>query len=235
MKRKSKVWAVDRDELAKLVANSTTLSSVLKALGLTTKGTSNFHSLKKRLEEDNIDYHHIKLGLDSNKGRKFPSSKKIPLEKILVENSSYSRDALKIRLVKEGLLDYKCSECGLIEWNGKPLSLQLDHKNGVHNDNRLFNLRFLCPNCHSQTKNFAGKASRKRVKLKVVNVRKNKRPLRIDLEMLLWKVPTVKIADMYGVTDKAVEKWVKYYGLTKPPRGYWSSSQSSVVVSHANL
>ena len=64
---------------------------------------------------------------------------------------------LKIRLVKEKRLEYKCALCGISEWQGQPLSLQLDHINGKHNDHRIENLRFLCPNCHSQTETYAGK------------------------------------------------------------------------------
>lgn len=81
-----------------------------------------------------------------------------PLEEILVENSNYTNNSsLKKRLLEEGLLKYECYECHISEWNGKPLSLQLDHINGNNSDNRLENLRFLCPNCHSQTETFSGR------------------------------------------------------------------------------
>jgi 5-methylcytosine-specific restriction endonuclease McrA len=81
------------------------------------------------------------------------------LNEILVENSTYDcRANLKKRLFDEGLLENKCQECGIDpEWNGKKLSLQLDHINGVNNDHRIENLRMLCPNCHSQTDTYAGK------------------------------------------------------------------------------
>lgn len=81
----------------------------------------------------------------------------------MVERSSYTNMArLKIRLLREGLLASKCYEedCGLTEWKGKPLSLQLDHVNGDKLDHRIENLRLLCPNCHSQTDTFAGKNRR---------------------------------------------------------------------------
>ena len=81
------------------------------------------------------------------------------MEEILVENSSYTnRTRLKERLIKEKLLEYKCSICqnnGI--WLNKELTLQLDHINGINNDNRIENLRFLCPNCHSQTDTYSGK------------------------------------------------------------------------------
>jgi len=68
---------------------------------------------------------------------------------------------LKRRLIAEKLLEYKCDQCGLDQfWNNKQISLQLDHINGINNDNRIENLRFLCPNCHSQTTNYAGKSNK---------------------------------------------------------------------------
>ena len=81
------------------------------------------------------------------------------MEDILIENSPYHNIyRLKLRLLKEHLLEYKCGICGNKgEWNGFPLTLQLDHINGIHTDHRLENLRFLCPNCHSQTETFSGK------------------------------------------------------------------------------
>lgn len=65
-----------------------------------------------------------------------------------------SRANVKRRLLKSGLLQNRCQECGLTEWLGSPLSIQIDHVNGVRDDHRLENLRMLCPNCHSQTETF---------------------------------------------------------------------------------
>jgi hypothetical protein len=83
---------------------------------------------------------------------------KIALDLVLTENSKYARHALKRRLIDEGILKYECFACkntGI--WEGKKLSLHLDHTNGVFDDNRIENLRFLCPNCHAQTDSYAGK------------------------------------------------------------------------------
>lgn len=95
----------------------------------------------------------ISLG---NKGKKRPN--KIPNELVFVRNSNHGRHRIKERLIKENLIAYVCAECGLNDnWNGKKLSLQLDHINGIGNDNRLENLRFLCPNCHTQQETYASK------------------------------------------------------------------------------
>ncbi|MBV9285111.1 MAG: HNH endonuclease [Acidimicrobiia bacterium] len=87
-----------------------------------------------------------------------PPSAVTPLERILVENSPYTGSSkLKARLLREGLLEPRCDECGLTEWNGRPAPLELDHRNGDRRDNRLTNLRLLCPNCHAQTPTYRGK------------------------------------------------------------------------------
>ncbi|MBV9700071.1 MAG: HNH endonuclease, partial [Candidatus Eremiobacteraeota bacterium] len=60
-----------------------------------------------------------------------------------------------------GVLTNVCQDCGLTEWRGRPLIIQIDHRNGVHNDHRLENLRMLCPNCHSQTDTYAARNRRR--------------------------------------------------------------------------
>jgi hypothetical protein len=85
----------------------------------------------------------------------------IPLEQIMVAGSEYTnnRIRLKARILAAGLLTNECAICGLgPEWQGKPLTLQLDHINGKNNDHRIENLRILCPNCHTQTDTYAGKS-----------------------------------------------------------------------------
>ncbi len=77
-------------------------------------------------------------------------------------------DHLKGRLLKEGLKENRCEECGLTEWRGKPLSMALHHVNGNGEDNRLHNLSFLCPNCHAQTPNYGGRGGSRKGRLKLV-------------------------------------------------------------------
>lgn len=74
-----------------------------------------------------------------------------PNEKVFVEHSTYARGHIKERVLRDNLLPYTCQSCNIEPvWNGKPLVLHLDHINGDSFDHRLCNLRFLCPNCHTQ-------------------------------------------------------------------------------------
>lgn len=68
-----------------------------------------------------------------------------------------SRSTVKRHLLRAGILFNVCEECGLDEWRGKPISIQVDHRNGIRDDHRIENLRMLCPNCHSQTDTFGAK------------------------------------------------------------------------------
>lgn len=80
------------------------------------------------------------------------------LSEILVKDSSYTNTSkLKERLLKKGLMNYKCYKCGGREWLGEPIPLELEHINGDRFDNRIENLTLLCPNCHAQTDTYRGK------------------------------------------------------------------------------
>lgn len=75
--------------------------------------------------------------------------------------NSVDRKHIKKIIIRDNLIPYQCS-CGISEWLDKPLSLHLDHINGNNKDNTLENLRFLCPNCHSQTETYCGRQLRGR-------------------------------------------------------------------------
>ena len=81
-----------------------------------------------------------------------------PLEEILQGlHPNYVTNRLKHRMVEAGIIEWKCSKCGIVEWQGEHIALELDHINGNNSDHRLENLRILCPNCHSQTPTFGNK------------------------------------------------------------------------------
>ena len=161
-KRTSSVWTTPKEELENVVKTSESLAEVLRKINLDPNGSgSRYRSLKDRLKEDEIDYSHIALGQFANIGKKFPKEA-IALEKVMIENSTYSRGFLKKRLLKEGILKNRCDICSNSgHWNGTKLVMVLDHINGINNDHRLENLRMLCPNCNSQQKTFAGKRNKK--------------------------------------------------------------------------
>lgn len=82
----------------------------------------------------------------------------MPIEELLVEDRPQTnRSHLKQRLLAEGLKENRCERCGLTEWNGEPLNMQLHHNNGRGKDNRLVNISLLCPNCHAQTETWGGR------------------------------------------------------------------------------
>jgi DNA-binding transcriptional ArsR family regulator len=88
-----------------------------------------------------------------------PPPQAVPMSELLVAGRSRNRTHVKLRLLSSGLKDDRCEECGLTEWLGQPLSMALHHVNGDGDYNRLENVILLCPNCHSQTPNFARKRS----------------------------------------------------------------------------
>ncbi len=82
-----------------------------------------------------------------------------PLAELLASSNSNSRTNIKRRLIRAGLLENRCEECGLRDWLGERLTIQIDHINGIRDDYRLENLRMLCPNCHSQTSTYGRRPS----------------------------------------------------------------------------
>jgi hypothetical protein len=157
--KRSRVFKISAERFAKLVRESSTFTEIARGCGLQNKG-GNIHTVRRRITRDGLDASHIKCGLGSNKGKKFGDRFRLspPLNEVMVKNSTYSRGALKRRLIANGMLKNECAICGMLpEWRGQPLVLRLDHKNGVYNDARRKNLRLLCPNCDSQTPTFAGR------------------------------------------------------------------------------
>ena len=275
------MWTTPREELEAIVDDSLTFTEILARLGFrNVAGRS--RDLRRRLVAEGIDFSHVGLQVRRPGMRLWL----VDDDDVFVENSACSRGVLKRLIIKHKILPYECKRCGVEGvWNNKPMVLVLDHINGVHCDNRIDNLQFLCHNCHSQTATFTGrnpnrtppvwipptvleekaaekaamrsKSKRKAAVAELLESRRKKwfcsacgskvavhpkhgreprcpkcsylsrrkvsRPSKEELEKMLWEIPTVAIAEKFGVSDKAVSKWAKSYGLTKPPRGYWSN------------
>lgn len=147
-------------QLRQFAPISRTYLDLFKALGY--KGRSVDRLTKRKIKEDALKYSVDLSHLDDVKPKTDFQAKgtKFKISELLVKNSPYkgSSSSLKERLFNNNVLKEECSICKLPSiWQGKPITLQMDHINGVFNDNRLENLRILCPNCHSQTDTYAGR------------------------------------------------------------------------------
>lgn len=147
-----------KQQLEEAVKTSISIRQVAIKIGISPAGGS-YEVLKRKFNEWNIDASHI-IKKRYSYLKKY-SNKKKHLNEILIENSKYGTNDLRQRLIKEGHFIYQCSCCKLTEWRGNPISLELDHINGISNDHRIENLRLLCPNCHAQTDTYRGKNIKK--------------------------------------------------------------------------
>lgn len=215
--RKSKVYSFNKEDLENLIKISISFADVLRALNLDIS-SGNYRSLKNRLLKENISYEHIQNGINFHK-KKLPPRTKMPLTEILVENSFYNPTCLKERLIKNQLLMLKCNICNLEPiWNNVYLCLQLDHINGISTDNRLENLRLLCPNCHSQTNTYAARNKKPKPKKEIIKIPYIK-PTKInwpsdeELMLMIKNHNCVKVAKQLGVSDTAIKKRLERRGF----------------------
>lgn len=231
--KRSKIWKLTKEEIQNALDSLNSYTEILEKFNLNPySGMRN--TFMSRIKEEGYDV--SKFEKNSNEYKKsicigkFSKNNKKDLSSILTENSSYSRVHLKKRLVSENILENKCSECSIYDvWNNKPISLQLDHINGIRNDNRIKNLRLLCPNCHSQTHTFSGrnlplinkcldcncrikkqndrcrKCSSKRNGIKSRKFEVSKE----ELTTLIKQYPMTKVGEILGVSDTAIRKRCK--------------------------
>ena len=137
----NKIMSLSDKEFIDIIKSSTCIKEVLFKLGYTTNGNSWGYSLVRQRMSI------LGITMADFKGRSaFVNtriSRRVNKERLFSENSKHSRNILRKAILRENLLEYKCAICGIDTWNNKKLSLELDHINGVNNDNRLENLRFL--------------------------------------------------------------------------------------------
>lgn len=173
------------------------------------------------------------------------------IKNFLVKGKKTSSHRLKLLLYKFNIKEEVCECCGLkAKWNGKTLSLHLDHIDGDNTNNELVNLRILCPNCHSQTETYSGKKTKKSKEQKLIELNKKcsncnslitkkatlcnscsgikkaeeKRdfilPTKENLILLLRATNFEEVGRKFNVTGNAVKKWCKKYGISSYAKDY---------------
>lgn len=142
-----------KEDFCNAVKTSFSIREVLIKLGLKATGGA-YLSFKRACIRFNVSTSHF-TGMLWSKGKTV--GPKRPVEDYLSGKCCISSDALKKRLIQEGILQHKCLFCQGTEWNNKPIPIELDHIDGDHENNTLKNLRILCRNCHAQTNTYAGK------------------------------------------------------------------------------
>lgn len=221
----SKLYDYTPTELQKLLDESSCYKELLRKIGMCDHG-NNYSTLKKVINDYNLDLTKINQNreeLNKNIVKNLHSKNSMSLDEILVENSTYKNGHnLKNKLFKAGLKEKRCEKCGLIEWQGQPIPLQLHHKNGVHNDNRLKNLEILCPNCHALTENYAGKnikkeqiikeKTKKNIQDKYKQIKQsNPKVSKEELFEIIEKNSYISAANLLGVNEATVRAWHKIY------------------------
>lgn len=222
----------------KLIKESCSFCEVCRKANIVAT-TGNYHTLKRIVKERDIDTSHFKR---QNGGGK---REKINIDDVLSNKRYITTYRLTKLLLKHGLKECKCEnpKCGITEWQGMPLKVVPHHINGNHMDNRLENIMFLCPNCHSYTDNFGGKNikiekrfcqtcgkelssnqkkfcsvecrkfHKKELVIKEDKINLSKCPSKNDLVNDISCLNLTKIGKKYGVSDKAVSKWLIKYNL----------------------
>lgn len=165
---------ITKEEFQLLCDASSSKKEILMKLGYTKREYESgwhYRKIDSYIKFFNIDLFKFNENVKIRKSK----LKSALLNDVLIEKSTYNSSTFKGRLIVEKLLINKCYECGQLDkHNGKSLVLQLDHINGNRYDNRIENLRMLCPNCHSQTPTYGGK-NKKNAEKGIYKKRKRKR------------------------------------------------------------
>lgn len=213
-----------KEKLEEIVLESKTIRQVLLAFNRN-ESASSYKVLNKKFKEWNINISHFLTRSEVAK-QLFGEGKlkKATNDELFIENSICGRSSVKKRIIDDKLIEYKCFKCGNTgEWMGEKITLILDHKNGVNNDNRIENLRFACPNCNSTLEThcqgskiykFKGpKIDKRTLKHDRPYLRKVSWPTKDELIKLIKNNSYCAIGRIYGVSDNAVRKWCKKYEI----------------------
>ena len=131
-------------EISKMISENKPLLEISRNLGVKND------TLKKYLKRLGLEY----KGNQGRKGLEY-KGKKTNLEEYFSGEKTISASSLRYRLIRDGYKDEVCECCGLSEWMGKKIPLELHHKDGNHYNNSLDNLQILCSNCHMQAHNYS--------------------------------------------------------------------------------
>ena len=210
----NRIYKLTDKEFIDLVKSSLNTSEVLFKLGYTTKGNSwGYSQVKQRMTDLNLsgkDFRGKSAVAVNNE------LKKVDKNKLFCKGSKHARTILRKTILQENLIPYKCAICGITEWQGKTLSLELDHINGENNDNRLENLRFLCPNCHSQTTTYGSR--NQKISESTYEITEELCDLVISkyLELKNQK----RVSDILNIKSKVVKEIISNAGLGKSNQKY---------------
>lgn len=202
--------------VTKLVLESTSFRQVLLKLRRN-ESSGSYSSLRRFILANNIDTSHF---LSPSEHAHLATQKRVSNTELFNQNDC-ARSTVKKRIITENLIPYECVFClNKGEWLGKKIVLILDHINGVRNDNRLENLRFVCPNCNAVLPTHC--LGVKGIKVKETKIKKStprpmcrkiqNRPTREELLEMIAKTSYSAVGRIFGVSDNAVRKWIKING-----------------------
>ena len=209
-------------ELRQMVSESTSMRELSRKLGYTSIG-NNSKTIYSRLEKYNISTDHFN-GMAQGVVKR-------SVENVFIEDSTASQCTLRKWYIKGEYSEYKCAICGLEPfWNGKELTLTLDHVNGKNHDNRLENLRWVCPNCDRQLPTFGAKNPNKKTAYTIkekeqIKSEKNTSTMRPSKDILEKVLKNNKgnfsaVGRQFKVSDNSVRKWCKFYDMPYHSKDY---------------
>lgn len=241
--RPSEIDNISSEDFKNLIKNSKSRAEVLDKLKMRKSGAS-FKIINRRIKNDELDISHFITGGHSG------NSKRICNEELFTYLDRDRSSVIRNRIIKDKILQYKCQKCGVEDkWLNEIIILELDHIDGDRFNNKLENLRFLCPNCHSQTETFCGK--RKKVKQlrkcscgNIINkfykkdncaacqAKINESLIKPSLEQLKLDIYTLdaeKLKKKYHVRISKIKNWCLEYNIEYPHKNYWRMRRAGLT------